>query len=117
MSLDESLAVNALRRWNRNRKLIQSGKVSRLDPDRQRGRPGGSTANYHEARIVAVIDFELSLEAIPPDLRQMLLLVHRDGYSAEAAAKMMGWSTRKGSYVLVDARLRLASVLDRKGML
>jgi DNA-directed RNA polymerase specialized sigma24 family protein len=118
MSIDESLAVNALRRWRRNVQLIRSGKVSRCDPDRLRGRPNSrGGANYHEGRIIAVIDFERSLEAVAPDLRMMLLLVHRDGYSCADAARMLGWSVRKGSYMIVQARLKLASVLDRKGML
>jgi DNA-directed RNA polymerase specialized sigma24 family protein len=111
---DDVLVMTRIRQWAQNRSIVRSGKTSSFEFDGGWGQRKLTTA---DARLVQVIDFERALGSLSEEDQAVLMLIYRDREGYASAARAMRCSERKVAYLLPAARRRLASVLDRMGLL
>ncbi|HKF48038.1 MAG TPA: hypothetical protein VKB38_11825 [Terracidiphilus sp.] len=113
MSTLEALAVRAVKRWQRDREQLKSGKPM---PYLARGFCS-SERRQADARLVRVVAFERTFELMSPEDQALILAAHRDGSSAAAIAASEALPERSTRHHLRLARLKLADLLDRRHLL
>jgi len=113
MSTSEALALARLRQWCYDRLQLNGART--VDYQRH-GWQQRNSATF-DARLVRVIDFERAMSTLNADEQAALILTHRDRERAHRVAIALRCSERKLSYLLQNARRKLAHTLDRLDLL
>jgi DNA-directed RNA polymerase specialized sigma24 family protein len=113
ISADELLAIARIRQYKHDRQVLSS------PPPRAYRRRGWADRckSSEEARLIRKVDFERALRLLPDDVVMLLLLYYGDGETTERTSRVLGWSIRKLSYMLPEARRALAGALDHLNLL
>jgi DNA-directed RNA polymerase specialized sigma24 family protein len=113
MTTFEALAVAHLRKWAFERLRCQNGKV------RNPAAVGWTQRDNRtaDAALVRVIDFERALSELSQEEAVALIARYRDRQPDAVTAISLGCSVRKVSYLVPEARRKLAASLDRRCIL
>jgi DNA-directed RNA polymerase specialized sigma24 family protein len=109
----QALAIARLRQWLRDRNAAAAGAITNYARVGWRAR----RASEADARIVRMIDFERALDSLPDEQKLALIFHYAQGETCRDAARLIGCSERKMSYLIPTARLNLTEILDRQNLL
>ncbi len=113
MTTNEALALARLRQWASLRVTNKYGKTWTI-------RNGGwqrRDERCFNAGLVRVIDFDRALNTLEEEEKVALVLSVRDREPSYKIARALGCSERKVSYLIPQARRKLAATLDRLDLL
>jgi len=113
MEASETMAVVRLKQWCFDRSSLLSSRTTNY---KRRGWQRRNERSF-DARNVRVIDFERVLDRLSAEEQAALVMRYRDGETADSIAQALDCSVRKIDYLVKCARQKLATSLDRVGLL
>ncbi len=113
MTLPETLAVAAIRRWCYDRQKLKNGETVSYK------RSGWAERRQRDldARLVRVLDFEKIFQTLTSEEQIMLTLAHCNGYTEAEMSAMTNLSVRSIATYLPQTRYKLAMALDAVDLL